>query len=174
MSFEDSIKALTASNEALAKANMKIAEANETLAAAQTEYADMLRTSIGLASGTAIEGVGKGAGDGGTKPLTAAQKKAAEKKAAEEAAAKKPEVDDFGDPIVDEFGDTDADAVPDKLDGDMVKAKLLEVRDAYGDKAPALNVIKEFGYNAIPDVKPADYEKVYKAACKAIKAAPKK
>ena len=54
----------------------------------------------------------------------------------------------------------DEPEVPEKLTADQVKAKLLEVRDAYGDKAPALKIINDLGYNAIPDVKAADYQKV--------------
>ena len=173
MSFEESLKNLTESNKRLAESNVKIAEANEQLGVAMTEYAGMLRSSIAAATGEALSAVGgAAASESAPKKQTAAEKKAAAevaaaKKAAEDAAAGG---DGFGD---DGFG-AGEDAVPDKLDGDMVKAKLLEVRDAYGDKVPALRVIKEFGYNAIPDVKPADYEEVYKAACKAIKAAPKK
>ena len=71
-----------------------------------------------------------------------------------------------------EAGGGDEPEVPEKLTGDQVKAKLLEVRDAYGDKAPALKIINDLGYAAIPDVKPADYKKVWIAAEKAIAAAP--
>ena len=64
-------------------------------------------------------------------------------------------------------GGSNAD-VPKKITADMVKAKLLEVRDAYGDKAPALKIIQDLGYAAIPDVKPADFEKVWIACDEAI------
>lgn len=164
----------------LEQSMLALAESNLKLAAAQEHYAGVIEKFGSL--------VVANAGDGATAPAaattgkattgkapTAAEKKAAAaaKKAAEEAAAAS---DGFGgdDAGGDGFGGDDAGEpeVPEKLTSDQVKAKLLEVRDAYGDKAPALKIINDLGYSAIPDVKPADFKKVWIACDKAIAAAP--
>lgn len=161
---------LEASMSALAEANLALAQALTGYAAVIDKYALKIEAVGGNVAAAAAAEV-KPDTKPATKPQTAAEKKAAAaaKKAAEEAAAK---ADDggFGD---DGFGGGAEDTVevPDKLTGDQVKAKLLEVRDAYGDKAPALKIINDLGYNAIPDVKPADFAAVWVACEKAIAAA---
>lgn len=155
---------------ALEDAMLKLAESNLKLADAQTHYAGIIEKF-----GTMV--VQANGGDDGEAAATAATddkpaKKAAAKKATKKAAAKKAAetADDFGGDGFggdDEGSDGEAD-VPAKLTADQIKAKLLEVRDAYGDKAPALKIINDLGYSAIPDVKPADYAAVWKACEKAI------
>lgn len=168
MSLEESMKAL-------AESNLKLAAAQEHYAGVIEKFGSLVVASPG--AGTAATPASAAETTG--KPLTAAQKKKAEKEAAEKAAAEKAAAggDGFGgdgDGFGDEGGEAGGDEpeVPEKLTGDQVKAKLLEVRDAYGDKAPALKIINDLGYAAIPDVKPADYKKVWIAAEKAIAAAP--
>ena len=149
----------------------KLAASNERLAASLDKYADTVeRYGLKLDA----ENVGKVKVGDDTKPAketkpekeTAAQKKAREKA---EAAAKVKEDDGFGD---EEDEDEDEDEVPSELNADIIKAKLFEVKDAYGDKAVALKVIQDLGYTAIPDVKAKDYEKVYRACLVALKKAP--
>lgn len=166
----------------LEQSMIALAESNLKLAAAQEHYAGVIEKfgSLVVASpGAGTAATPASAAETTGKPLTAAQKKKAEKEAAEKAAAEKAAAggDGFGgdgDGFGDEGGEAGGDEpeVPEKLTGDQVKAKLLEVRDAYGDKAPALKIINDLGYAAIPDVKPADYKKVWVAAEKAIAAAP--
>ena len=160
MSLEESMKAL-------AESNLKLAAAQEHYAGVIEKFGSLVVASPGAAAAdtpTKTEAAGK--------PLTAAQKKKAEKEAADKAAAGGD--GGFGDD--DGFGNEgaggDEPEVPEKLTSDQVKAKLLEVRDAYGDKAPALKIINDLGYSAIPDVKPADFKKVWIASEKAIAAAP--
>ena len=163
MSLEDSMKAL-------AESNLKLAAAQERYAGVIEKFGSLVVASPGAAAADTsakTEAAGK--------PLTAAQKKKADK-AATEAATEAAAGGDGGFGDDDGFGNEgaggDEPEVPEKLTGDQVKAKLLEVRDAYGDKAPALKIINDLGYAAIPDVKPADYKKVWIAAEKAIAAAP--
>ena len=152
MSLEDSMKTL-------AESNLKLAAAMDNYAATIEKFGSMVVAQPGVAAEPSPEP------EPAEKPAPAA-KKAAAKKAEPEAKAD----DDAG------FGEDDGfdgeAEVPEKLTGDQVKAKLLEVRDAYGDKAPALKIINDLGYNAIPDVKAADYQKVWAACEKAIAAAP--
>jgi len=157
MSLEDSMKELAASNLKLAtsfdryadvveKYGLQIREANGD--AAPATPAKETKPAAAAASG------GKG---GKAKP--AAAKPAAETK----------DDDDAGD---DGFGDDnggDDDGMPTELTAEIIKAKLFEVKDSYGDKEPALAIIRKLGYNAIPDVKAKDFEKVYKACVKALK-----
>lgn len=164
MSLEDSMKAL-------AESNLKLAAAQEHYASVIQKFGSLVVASAGDGAAAATPTKTDAAT---TKPLTAAQKKKAEKEAAERAAAEATGADaGFGDD--DGFGNEgggDEPEVPEKLTSDQVKAKLLEVRDAYGDKAPALKIINDLGYSAIPDVKPADFKKVWIASEKAIAAAP--
>ena len=165
MSLEDSMKAL-------AESNLKLAAAQEHYAGVIEKFGSLVVASAGDAAPAAAAAstkadaapatTGKGKGKGG-------------KGKAEPAAETKTDDAGFGDD--DGFGGDDAGGEgeaegPEKLTGDQVKAKLLEVRDAYGDKAPALKIINDLGYNAIPDVKAADYQKVWAACEKAIAAAP--
>ena len=158
---------------ALAESNLKLAAAQEHYAGVIEKFGSLVVASAGDAAPAAAAAstktdaapatTGKGKGKGG--------KAAAKTEPAADAAAAG---DGFGGDD-DGFGGEaggDEPEVPEKLTGDQVKAKLLEVRDAYGDKAPALKIINDLGYAAIPDVKPADYKKVWIAAEKAIAAAP--
>ena len=148
MSLEDSMK--------------ELAESNLTLAKAFNYYAGVVE-KFGL----------KFEGDNGAAPAAAPagdKPKATRGKKAEPVAATTDDSDGFGDAG---FGDDDASGVPEKITADMMKGKLIEVRDAYGDKAPALKIINAYGYNAIPEVKPADYAKVWADCDKAIKNAKK-
>lgn len=158
MSLEDSMKTL-------AESNLKLAAAMDSYAATIEKFGSMVVAQPGDAPAAATE------------KAAPAEKAPAKKAAAKKAAAKKAEpetqADDAGLGDDDGFGGEGGEAeVPEKLTGDQVKAKLLEVRDAYGDKAPALKIINDLGYNAIPDVKAADYQKVWAACEKAIADAP--
>ena len=161
MSLEDSMKAL-------AESNLKLAAAQEHYAGVIEKFGSLVVASAGDAAPAAststkadaapAAGKGKGKGKGKADPAPAETKN-----------------DDAGFGDDDGFGGDeggDDSEVPEKLTADQVKAKLLEVRDAYGDKAPALKIINDLGYSAIPDVKPADYKKVWVACEKAIAAAP--
>lgn len=162
MSLEESMKAL-------AESNLKLAAAQEHYAGVIEKFGSLVVASAGdaapatAAASTKTDAApataGKGKGKGG-------------KGKAEPAAETKTDDAGFGDD--DGFGgDEGGEAeVPDDLTADQVKAKLLEVRDAYGDKAPALKIINDLGYSAIPDVKKADFKKVWIACDKAIAAAP--
>lgn len=164
MSLEDSMKAL-------AESNLKLAAAQERYAGVIEKFGSLVVASAGEGAAAATPtktdaapATGKGKG------------KAATGKGKSEPAADTTKADDGGFGDDDGFGNEgaggDEPEVPEKLTSDQVKAKLLEVRDAYGDKAPALKIINDLGYSAIPDVKPADFKKVWIASEKAIAAAP--
>lgn len=146
MSLEDSMKAL-------ADSNLELAAAMKGYTKAIVENAKLVVTSGGDAApekpttGKTTTTKGKGKGKGETPPP---------------GDGLGDEDDGFAD------GGSSASNVPKKITADQIKAKLLEVRDAYGDKAPALKIIQDLGYAAIPDVKPADYEKVWIACDEAI------
>lgn len=152
MSLEDSMKTL-------AESNLKLAAAMDSYAATIEKFGSMVVAQPGDAPAAATE------------KAAPAEKAPATKGKGRGKAATKAEPETTGDDGAaegDGFGDEGAAEVPDKLTADQVKAKLLEVRDAYGDKAPALKIINDLGYNAIPDVKPADFQKVWAACEKAI------
>lgn len=161
----------------LEQSMLALAESNLKLAAAQEHYASVIEKFGSLAvatngeAATAAPPAKEPAAAKGGKGAKGGKAAAKTEPAADAAAAG----DGFGGDD-DGFGGGEAGGdepeVPEKLTGDQVKAKLLEVRDAYGDKAPALKIINDLGYAAIPDVKPADYKKVWIAAEKAIAAAP--
>ena len=159
MSLEESMKAL-------AESNLKLAAAQEHYAGVIEKFGSLVVASAGDGAAAATPaktdaapaakgGKGSKGGKGKTDP------------------APETKNDDAGFGDDDGFGGEDGEPeVPEKLTADQVKAKLLEVRDAYGDKAPALKIINDLGYSAIPDVKPADFKKVWTACEKAIAAAP--
>lgn len=133
MSLEESMNAL--------------AESNLKLAAAMSHYA-------GVMDKYGAKVIGANNGD---EPAAATQAAAAEPK--KPGRPKKDEPKPAGD---DGFGEAEAkSAAPAKITADQMKAKLLEVRDAHGDKQPALDIIGKYGYQGIPDVKPADYQKIW-------------
>lgn len=163
MSLEESIKAL-------AESNLKLAAAQEHYASVIEKFGSLAVATSGEAATAATPAKEPAAAKGG-KGAKGGKAAAKTEPAADAAAAG----DGFGgddDGFGGGGGDGDEPEVPEKLTGDQVKAKLLEARDAYGDKAPALKIINDLGYAAIPDVKPADYKKVWIAAEKAIAAAP--
>jgi hypothetical protein len=143
MSLEDSMAKL-------ADSNLKLAQSLDNYAATIDKYGLKIAADNGDAAAAPVVDKPRGRG----------------KKA--DAPAPAPAGDGFSDDDAG-FGD-DAAAVPEKITADMMKAKLIEVRDAYGDKAPALKIINAYGYNAIPEVKPADYAKVWADCDKAIAA----
>ena len=159
----------------LEQSMLTLAESNLKLAAAQEHYASVIQQFGSLVVASA--GDGATATPAKTEAATPAAKgKGKGKGKAETTPAPETKGDDtgFGDDegFGNEGGDENETEVPDQLTSDQVKAKLLEVRDAYGDKAPALKIINDLGYSAIPDVKPADFKKVWVACDKAIAAAP--
>lgn len=134
---------------------MSLEDAMNNLASAMNRYADVIEKH---GSTTLLKAVGDSA--------TASTSDAS--KSAEGTAVKgkggRPKKDepkpDAGDD--DGFGGGgSASSVPDKITADQMKAKLLEVRDAHGDKQPALDIIGKYGYAAIPDIKAADYKKIW-------------
>ena len=61
--------------------------------------------------------------------------------------------------------DEETGAAEEALDFDTVKAKLLEVRDVFGDKSHALAIIKKHGgYAALTEIQEKDFRKIYDAA----------
>lgn len=157
MSLEESMKDLAESNRELAKAQRYYAGVIEKFGL-KVESDNTGKTPAPAASTP----------EKAPKTETAAQKKAREK-AEKEAKAKKDEDDGFGDEPEQQDEQEDEDEIPSELTLDIVKAKLFEVKDAYGDKTPALAIIQKLGYDAIPNVKAKDFEKVYRAAVKALK-----
>lgn len=144
MSLEDSMK--------------ELADSNRELAAAMKGYTKAITENARLVVTGAAEP---------TEAATPAKPTPAKTTAAKGKGKGKTEAPPGDDD--DGFADGGSNAdVPKKITADMVKAKLLEVRDAYGDKAPALKIIQDLGYAAIPDVKPADFEKVWIACDEAI------
>ena len=134
------------------------AEASIKLADAMTKYASVIeKYGVAVESKAKSETAGGGSAKSGDseKPETPAQKKKREAAEAEAAAAKEKEDDGFGD-------DDGGEATRDALTADDVKKQLLKVRDANGgDKAPAIDIIKKYGYNAIPEVQEKDFFAVY-------------
>ena len=159
----------------LEESMLKLAESNLKLAAAQEHYAGVIEKFGNLVVASAGAPAADPTATATSGKAEAAKGKAAKGKAAKGKADPEPETKDdasFGDDDGfggDEGGESEA---PEDLTADQVKAKLLEVRDAYGDKAPALKIINDLGYSAIPDVKKADFKKVWAACEKAIAAAP--
>lgn len=136
----------------------ELAESNLTLAKSLSRYAEVVEKY-----GLKIESANNGGAEPEGKPekapkeekQTPAQKKAAEKAAAAAKAGK----DDDG------FDDKPPKKTK-KLTHDDVKAKLLEIRDAAGDKQPALDLIGEHGYSAIPDIQEKDFDAIHADAVK--------
>lgn len=138
----------------------ELAESNLTLAKSLSRYAEVVEKY-----GLKIESANNGGAEPEGKPekapkeekQTPAQKKAAEKAAA---AAKAAKDDDDG------FDAPAPAKKAKKLTHDDVKAKLLEIRDAAGDKQPALDLIGEHGYSAIPDIQEKDFDAIHADAVK--------
>ena len=153
--------------EKQAAAMEKQAAAMERHADAMNHYASVIEKNAALvvANGGQLRAAAGGdeAKAGSVeKPQTAKEKKAA-KEAADKAAAAAADNDGFDD---------EPAGAPKDLTIDKVKAKLFEVKDAYGDKTPALKIATDLGYPSINDIKPVDFEKVWLAAEAAIAKAP--
>ena len=148
MSLEKSMELLAESNIKLAEAQTKLAEAQQAVAAKDD----------GLIAPAAAE-----KGDAATPEKDEpeeATKKAPAKKAAKRGRPKKEEAKSEDDG----FGDED-----EAVTFDQVKAQLLAVRDAHGgDKAPAVALLKDHGYRAIPEIQEKDYRSIFDAAQKLI------
>ena len=149
----------------LEQAMEKQAAASEKLANAMTRYCDVIEKY-----GLKIEGDNAAAAAAGgvaetTKDAKPPKAEKAEKATKAAKADKTPPADNDG------FDDAPSGA-PKDLTIDKVKAKLFEVKDAYGDKTPALKVATDLGYASINDIKPADFEKCWIEAERLIAAAP--
>lgn len=142
MSLEDSMKELAASN-------LKLAASLDNYAATIDKYGLKIASDNGDAAKAPAADTGKAATTG---------------KGKGKGKAEAPPADDgFGGD--DGFGDDPDPEVPDKITPDMMKAKVLEVRNAYGSADVARALVKEVcGAEAIPDIKKDDYAKVW-AAC---------
>lgn len=153
---------LEKSMQELAESNLKLAEAQNALADAQNSVAGQYQEMIAFfaANGTPEKPAAASKPDKAEKGETAAQRK---KREAAEAKAKEEEVNDgFGD---DEGGEETETA----LTMDDVKKKLFEVKDKFGDKSYALEIIAEYGYKALPDIQEKDFDAIYADAEKALK-----
>ncbi len=149
MSLEKSMELLAESNTKLAEAQSKLAEAQQAVAA---KYDEMIAFVAG--QGGAKEAPEKEAPE-------KEEKKAPAKKAAKRGRPKKEEKEED-----DGFGEGDEQ---EEITFDQVKAQLLAVRDAHGgDKAPAVALLKDHGYRAIPEIQEKDYRSIYDAAQKLI------
>ena len=136
---------------------MSLEDSMNNLARAMDRYADVIEKYGTMALVANGEG-----GQAGTATTTKAAEPAAPKSKGgrpkkEDVKTDAPAGDGFGG---DGFGG-DEPSAPDNITADSMKAKLLEVRDAHGDKQPALDIIGKYGYAAIPDIKPADYKKIW-------------
>ena len=149
----------------LEQAMEKQAAASEKLANAMNRYADVIE-KFGLKIENDNAAAAAAGGAETTTTTTKAEKPAKADKATKAAKADKaPPADNDG------FDDAPSGA-PKDLTIDKVKAKLFEVKDAYGDKTPALKVATDLGYASINDIKPADFEKCWIEAERLIAAAP--
>lgn len=135
----------------------ELAESNLTLAKSLSRYAEVVE-KYGLKIESANSGGGAEPEGKPEKALKEEKQTAAQKKAAAAAAAKAGKDDDG-------FDDKPSKKTK-KLTHDDVKAKLLEIRDAAGDKQPALDLIGEHGYSAIPDIQEKDFDAIFADATK--------
>lgn len=143
---------LEKSMELLAESNIKLAEAQQAVAA---KYDEMIAFFAANKDGAAPAAKKADEEEKPAKPAT--------KKAAKRGRPKKEEkpADDDG------FGE--GDDAQEEITFDQVKAQLLAVRDAHGgDKAPAVALLKDHGYRAIPEIQEKDYRSIYDAAQKLI------
>ena len=148
MSLEESMLALAKSNTELAAAQSRLAEAQEKVADKYDEMIAFVQANGGNAEAKDEKQAAK------TGKATKATK-ATTKKAAAPA-------EDEGDNGEDLGGES---AAEEALDFDTVKAKLLEVRDVFGDKSHALAIIKKHGgYAALTEIQEKDFRKIYDAA----------
>ena len=157
MSLEESMLELAKSNTELAAAQTRLAEAQEKVA---DKYDEMI-AFVQANGGEKLSASGKNADDdeksGAGK--TGKATKAATKKTAAKTTSAASEDDNNDDGMGGES------AAEEALDFDTVKAKLLEVRDVFGDKSHALAIIKKHGgYAALTEIQEKDFRKIYDAA----------
>lgn len=157
----DSLRALADSNHALAESNIKLAASFDRYADTLERYAGKV---VSLATG---EDIGTTAAPEKPKAAEAEKPKAGRGRPKKEDAP--PPAADANDGFGDDgFGDEGNEATP-ALDFDAVKAKLFEVRDKFGDKGKALEIIGKFGYKALPEIQEKDFGKIYAEAEKMLK-----
>lgn len=157
MSLEKSMELLAESNTKLAEAQSALAEAQQAVAG---KYDEMIAFFAANKAAKEEEPEKKAA-----KEEEPEKKAAPAKKAAKRGRPKKEEkpAEDDG------FGEEEETEEQDDLTFDQVKKQLLAVRDAYGgDKAPAVKLIRDHGYKAIPEIQEKDYRAIYDAAQKLI------
>lgn len=152
----------------------KLADSNLKLAAAQTRYADVIE-KFGLKIEQSNEGKTP-AGDAGASTSGKEEKPAGKGRGRPAGSTNKPKTEpeknegDDDDGFGDE-GDGDEEIkAPDDLTHEQVKKKLLEAKDACGgDKEPALDVIRKYGYDTIPSVKEKHFDQIWVDAEKLIR-----
>lgn len=156
MSIEQKIEALTAAIEANTAAVLALAETRATATQVIVEKTD--------AKADAEKA------DAEKADAKAAARKVAAKKAAAEAAAEKAAAEMTGKEYDGLGGEDDGlDASGKEYTLVEMKEALIAVKDAAGDKAAALNILREFGYTGIPSVQEKDATKIAEAAIKALR-----
>ena len=149
MSLEESMLALAKSNTELAAAQSRLAEAQEKVADKYDEMIAFVQANGGHTDAKDEKPAAK---------TGKATKTAAKKTAGKTTAAASEDDDNDG-------GMGGESAAEEALDFDTVKAKLLEVRDVFGDKSHALAIIKKHGgYAALTEIQEKDFRKIYDAA----------
>lgn len=123
---------------------MSLEQSMEKLAEAMTYYADTIK-KFGLKVET---------DNGETKPKAKTEEAEPKKKVGRPAGSAKSKADAEDDG----FGGEDNE---DEVTLDVVKAKLMSVKEAAGDKAPALKIIGKYGYNALGELQGDDEVKNY-------------
>ena len=159
MSIEQKIEALTAAIEANTAAVLALTETRATVSLAVDVKADEKTDEKTDTDAKAAEKAAAA-----EKKKAAAKKAAAEKAAAEYAEYAAAEKEDDG---LD--GDDGLDAGGKEYTLAEMKDALIAVKDAAGDKAAALNILREFGYTGIPSVQEKDATKIAEAAIKALR-----
>lgn len=141
---------LEQSMQALADANLKLATALEF-------YADTVN-KYGLKITEANENPKADAPTEDAKPRGRGRPKA----------TPAPEPTPEPEPEVDAFGEDEEEIEQKTITQADVKNILKQVRDQV-DMPTALAILSKFGYRAIPEVAPKDFEAIYNAATKALK-----
>jgi len=159
---------LEKSMQELAESNNKLAEAQNNLAEAQNNVASQYQEMIAFFAANGVPASASADKPASSKPEakgeTAAQRKKREAAEAEAAAAAaKGSGDGFDD------DDASGESTATELTADDVKKKLFEVKDKFGDKSFALEIIAEYGYKALPDIQEKDFDAIYADAEKALK-----
>ena len=161
MSIEQKIEALTAAIEANTAAMLALAEARKSGTPA-SQGTDVKDNDVKAEKAEKADAKAEKADAKAEKAEKAAAKKAAAEKAAAEKAAAEKEDDGLD-------GDDGLDAGGKEYTLAEMKDALIAVKDAAGDKAAALNILREFGYTGIPSVQEKDATKIAEAAIKALR-----